>query len=156
MSCTPKVVISPEVARSELPTWVTKFAVVTRALGEWGVLKALEGIHVARRDGYSLIETRKKTDKSQLVPHVFFGPTLRGRHTKIPHDRPPRYDHGVPLRVSFFLITANTWQSAKTRRPPTCLPTSTLHERIRVHDLAILRGLRAFNPSLARCVRAPR
>ena len=56
MSCKPRVVISAEVPRRELPGWVTKFAVVTQALSDWGVLKALEGIHVARRDGYSLID----------------------------------------------------------------------------------------------------
>lgn len=56
MSCTPQVVISAEAPRSELPAWVTKYAVVRKALGEWGVLKALEDIHVARRDGYSLID----------------------------------------------------------------------------------------------------
>jgi hypothetical protein len=56
MSCQPRVVISAEAPRSELPAWVTKFALVLQALREWGVLKALEGIHVARRDGYSLID----------------------------------------------------------------------------------------------------
>src|SRR5687768_12860130 len=52
----PQVVISAEEPRSELPVWVTKFAVVTKALGEWGILKAIEAIHVYRRDGYSLID----------------------------------------------------------------------------------------------------
>jgi len=56
MSFVPKVVSTPDEPRVELPSWVTKFAVVANSLGSWGVLKAIEEIYVARKDGYSLID----------------------------------------------------------------------------------------------------
>src|SRR4051812_7324348 len=56
MSLSSEVVILPEAPRSELPAWVTTFAVVVRALSRWGVLKKVEDIHVARKSGYSLID----------------------------------------------------------------------------------------------------
>ena len=56
VSTTPEIQLSEEKPRVELPGWVTKFVVVVNALRDWGVLKGLESIHVARRDGYSLID----------------------------------------------------------------------------------------------------
>ena len=56
VSTTPEIQLSEEKPRVELPGWVTKFVVVVNALRDWGVLKSLESIHVARRDGYSLID----------------------------------------------------------------------------------------------------
>ena len=56
VSMTREIQVSEEKPRVELPAWVTKFVVVVNALREWGALKGLESIHVARRDGYSLID----------------------------------------------------------------------------------------------------
>lgn len=56
VSMTPEIQVSEGKPRVELPAWVTKFVVVVNALREWGSLKGLESIHVARRDGYSLID----------------------------------------------------------------------------------------------------
>ena len=53
---TPELQLSEEKPRVELPAWVTKFVVVFSGLRDWGVLKGLESIHVARGDGYSLID----------------------------------------------------------------------------------------------------
>jgi hypothetical protein len=56
MSSPLKVVITADEPRRELPAWVTKFAIVVHSLKAWGVLKAIETIYVARKDGYSLID----------------------------------------------------------------------------------------------------
>jgi hypothetical protein len=56
MSSLLKVVITADEPRRELPAWVTKFAIVAKSLDAWGVLKAIEEIYVARKDGYSLID----------------------------------------------------------------------------------------------------